>query len=79
MKRTDMRQASIEEKRQQYRAVDAHYREGKSVKVREDRSGFPGVTVDCEDIHLLTDILSLEEWWQEEGRIWSHERPEKDV
>ena len=37
--------------------------QGKHVKVKEHKSGFPAVTVDCEDIHILTDILSLEQWW----------------
>jgi len=27
------------------------------------QSGFPAVTVDCEDIDILTDIISLEQWW----------------
>jgi len=31
--------------------------------VREHRTGFPAVTVDADDIHILTDIISLEQWW----------------
>lgn len=34
--------------------------------MKEHRSGFPAVTVDCGDIHVLTDILSVEAWWQEQ-------------
>ena len=63
MKRVDIRGASGEEKHRHYEQVDALYRQGKAVTVREHRSGFPAVTVDCEDTHLLTDILSLTAWW----------------
>jgi len=31
--------------------------------MREHGSGFPAVTVDCEDIHIITDILTLAIWW----------------
>jgi hypothetical protein len=34
------------------------------VKIRKHKSGFPAVTVDCEDIHIITDIISLEQWWE---------------
>lgn len=61
--RLDIRLASDEEKHKHYEAVDALYRQGKEVKLNEHESGFPAVTVDCEDIHLLTDCLSLETWW----------------
>ena len=43
--------------------IHALYRQGKPVEVQEHESGFPAVTVDCEDIHILTDIISLEKWW----------------
>jgi hypothetical protein len=33
------------------------------VFIKEDKSGFPAMTVDCGGIHILTDILSLEGWW----------------
>jgi hypothetical protein len=61
-----------EEKEKVYEQIHALYLQGKSVKVKEHKSGFPAVTVDCEDIHILTDIISLEHWWakkkEQEGR-----------
>lgn len=54
---------SDEEKHKHYEAVDVLYRKGKEVKTKEHRSGFPAITVDCENIHLLTDCLSLETWF----------------
>ena len=52
-----------EEKEKVYNQIQAHYLKGKTVKLREHKGGFPAVTVDCEDIHILTDIISLEQWW----------------
>ena len=52
-----------EDKERVYEQIHALYRQGKPVNVREHKSGFPAVTVDCEDIHILTDIISLEKWW----------------
>ena len=52
-----------EEKESVYEQIHALYLQGKSVTMAEDESGFPAVTVDCEDIHILTDIISLERWW----------------
>jgi len=62
MKRQDIRLKSDDEKAEVYSKIDGLYREGAKVKIREHSSGFPAVTVDCEDIHILTDILSLEQW-----------------
>jgi len=59
----DMLLDSDEDKERAYEQIHAFYRQGKSVKVREHESGFPAVTVDCENIHILTDIISLEKWW----------------
>lgn len=64
----DIRLASGEEQHRHYERVDALYRQGKPVRVKQHRSGFPAVTVDCEDIHLLTDIISLETWWKAFGK-----------
>ena len=61
-----------EDKEKTYERVHALYLQGKSVTVQEDESGFPAVTVDCEDIHILTDIISLERWWAREKE--QHER-----
>jgi len=52
-----------EEKEKVYDQIHTLYHQGKEVKLREHKSGFPAVTVDCEDIHILTDIISLEQWW----------------
>ena len=66
--RVDIRLATGEEKHKHYEEVDALYRQGKKVRVKPDKSGFPAVTVDCDDIHLLTDCLSLEAWWATFGK-----------
>ena len=67
-----MRLDPDEEKEKVYEQIHALYLQCKSVKVKEHKSGFPAVTVDCEEIHILTDILSLEQWWakkkEQEGR-----------
>ncbi len=63
MQREDIRLNHDDEKEKVYDQIHAHYLEGKVLKVREHKSGFPAVTVDCEDIHILTDVISLEEWW----------------
>ena len=72
MRRKDMRIEPGEDKEKVYEQIHAHYLQGKSIKVKEHKSGFPAVTVDCEDIHILTDIISLEQWWakkkEREGR-----------
>jgi len=59
----DIRLAPDEEKEKVYEEIHALFLQGKGVKVREHKSGFPAITVDCEDFHLLTDCLSLEAWW----------------
>jgi len=62
MQRQSIMDKPDEEKEKVYDQIHAHYLEGKAVKMREHRSGFPAITVDCEDIHILTDIISLEQW-----------------
>ncbi len=64
MERKDIRLDPDEEKEKVYEEIHALFLQGKGVKVREHKSGFPAVTVDCEDFHLLTDIISLEQWWK---------------
>lgn len=44
----------------------------KGVKVKEHKSGFPTITIDYKDIHLLTDCLSLEAWAYERKRQGYH-------
>ncbi len=58
-----------EDKERVYEQIHTLYRQGKSVNVREHESGFPAVTVDCEDIHILTDIISLEKWWAKKKEL----------
>lgn len=71
MNRLDIRGQSGEEKHRHYEELDQLYRQGEAVTLKEHKSGFPAVTVDCGHIHLLTDCLSLEAWWLTFGR----ERP----
>lgn len=46
-----------------YKIYDSIGREAKGVKVKEHKDGFPLLTVDWKGVHLLTDCLSLEEWF----------------
>ncbi|GAH52409.1 unnamed protein product [marine sediment metagenome] len=64
MKRKDIMLDPDEEKEKVYDEIHALFLQGKEAKIREHQSGFPAVTVDCEDFHLLTDIISLEAWWK---------------
>jgi hypothetical protein len=67
----DLMLAPRPEKEQTYEEIHKLYKSGIPVSVKEHRSGFPAVTVDCGDLHILTDCLSLEEWWarvKKEGR-----------
>ena len=63
MQYKDIRLSPDEEKEKVYDQIHALYHQGKEARIREHKSGFPAVTVDCEDIHILTDIISLEQWW----------------
>ena len=63
MRHKDLRTDSDEEKEKVYEEIHALFLQGKNVQVKEHKSGFPAVTINCEDIHILTDILSLEAWW----------------
>ena len=66
-----MRADSKESKEKVYDQINQLYLQGKAIKVREHKSGFPAVTVDTEDIHIITDCISLEQWWlkkKKEGR-----------
>jgi len=46
-----------------YETIHAKWLAGATVRIEEDYSGFPAVKIDCEEISVLTDILSLERWW----------------
>jgi hypothetical protein len=59
----DIRALPDDEKAKVYEQVDAKYLEGKEAKTAAHKSGFPAITIDCDDIHVIADILSLEQWW----------------
>ena len=63
MRHKDIMLDPDEEKEKVYEEIHDLFLQGKPVTVKEHKSGFPAVTVDCEDIHILTDIISLEQWW----------------
>jgi len=63
VQRDDIRSKPNEAKEKVYCQIQAHYLTGKAVSMKEHKSGFPAVTVDCEDTHIITDILSIEQWW----------------
>lgn len=72
VKRKDIRLAPLLVKEESYEEIHKLYKSGITISINEHSSGFPAVTVDCGDVHILTDILSLEEWWakmKEAGRI----------
>jgi hypothetical protein len=62
IRRKEIGLAPDEEKEKIYQQIDELHKAGNEVKVNEHKSGFPAVTVDCGDIHILTDCLSLEQW-----------------
>ncbi|MBE0516819.1 MAG: hypothetical protein IBX41_05440 [Methanophagales archaeon] len=57
----DIRGLSDEKKYEWYEGIG---KDAEGVEVREHESGFPNITIDYEDIHLFTDIFSVEEWWK---------------
>ena len=61
--------SSKEGKEKVYLKIDTLHQLGLEVTIKEHKSGFPAVTVDCGDVHILTDILSLEEWWEKKKQI----------
>ena len=63
VRRRDIRLSPDEEKAETYKLIDGLVELGIPVSVKEHRSGFPAVTVDCGEVHILTDILSFEAWW----------------
>ena len=69
MKREDIMLKPKEEKERECLKIDTLFQLGIGVSIKEHKSGFPAVTVDCGDVHILTDILSLEEWWAKKKQI----------
>ena len=68
--RKDIMSSQVLAKEEVYEQIDKLFHSCATVSVREHHSGFPAVTVDCGEIHILTDCLSLEEWWakRKEGK-----------
>ena len=64
MKRKDIRGSASQEKVTTYFRIHMQWQLGVPVTLKQHRSGFPAVTVDCGDDHIITDILSLEQWWK---------------
>jgi hypothetical protein len=60
--RQDIMLDLAEKKAGVYEDITNRWLRGATVRTKEHKSGFPAVTVDCEDIHILTDILSIEEY-----------------
>jgi hypothetical protein len=63
VKRKDIRLEPLQVKEQNYEDIHKLYKSGTTVSMKEHPSGFPAVILDCGEINILTDILSLEEWW----------------
>ena len=61
--RRDIMLAPTLVKQETYEEIHKLYKSGVPVSIKEHRSGFPAITVDCGEVHILTDCLSLEEWW----------------
>ena len=61
-----------------YEEIDRRFQAGEGVTLREHRSGFPAVTVDCGEVHILTDILSLEDWWREKKGLTIWDKPKRE-
>ena len=69
VKREDIMLKPKEEKERVYLKIDTLFQLGIEVSIKEHKSGFSAVTVDCGDVHILTDILSLEEWWAKKKQL----------
>jgi len=65
LERRDIMGKPKEEKVAVYDDISRRWLNGADVKSREHKSGFPAITVDCEDIHILTDCLSVEEYFHQ--------------
>jgi len=63
MNRRDILRESDQVKFQIYETIHARWQAGATVRMEEHYSGFPAIRIDCEEISVLTDILSLERWW----------------
>jgi len=71
IRRKNIMSAPFLEKERVYEEIHKLYKSGVPVSTKQHWSGFPAMTIDCGDIHIRTDCLSVEEWWakvQKEGR-----------
>lgn len=59
----DIRGKPDEELFKLYKQVDELYHQGKTIKTREHKSGWPAIIIECDKLRLLTDTLSAEKWW----------------
>lgn len=64
LERLDIMAKPDAEKVATYEQITNQWLNGVPVKSREHKSGFPATTVDCGDIHILTDCLSVEEYFR---------------
>lgn len=62
MKREDITQKTTEEKERVYLTIDIFSHMGHEIYMRAHESGLPLMAVDCGNIHILTDSLSLEDF-----------------
>jgi len=60
--RRDIRGLKEENRREAYDVISRLRMEGARVMMHEYKAGFPSIMVDCQDIHILTDVVSLERW-----------------
>jgi len=70
IRRHDIRSETDEVKYKIYEEIHRRWNSGIKVSMNAHRSGFPAITIDCEEIAIITDVLSLERWWalrKEEG------------
>lgn len=51
--------------KKKYELYDKIGLDAKKVKIKEHSSGLLAITIDCKDLHVLTDYSSLMEWWLE--------------
>ena len=73
VRRKDIRMASLEEQERIYQEVlELSHQKGLKVVIKAHRSGFPAVTLDCGDLHYLTDCLSMEDFSRKQG--WAKEK-----
>jgi hypothetical protein len=64
---TEYRDIRLEPDDEKYKAYEEIGVKEKEAIIKQHESGFPSITIDYEDIHLLTDIISLENWWKEKS------------